>query len=160
MGSSATDQLTVHQVTVTFTKDNTPVPPTPAPGTPNPSTTVTLQRTASQVTLDNGYVRVGFDLAHPQIDLIQADFGGRSRYAANLAAAGTGDPQHCLAVRTLARFRGSAGAALTCDVPGIDLRPAPVPATPRTATEPTCRASASTCSRRKRSGSPLDASAA
>jgi hypothetical protein len=94
MGSAATDQLTVHQVTVTFQQDNTPVPPTPAAGTPNPSTTVTLQRTADRVTLDNGYVRVGFDLAHPQIDLIQADFDGRSRYAANLAAAGIGDPLH------------------------------------------------------------------
>lgn len=94
MGSASTDQLIVHQVTVTFTQDNTPVPPVPAPGTSAPATTVTLQQTANSVTLDNGYVRVGFDLAHPQIDLIQADFGGRSRYAANLAALGTGDPLH------------------------------------------------------------------
>lgn len=94
MGSSATDQLTVHQVTVTFEQDNTPVPPTPAPGSPNPATTVTLQQAAGRVTLDNGYVRVGFNLARPQIDLIQADFDGRSRYAANLAAPGTGDPLH------------------------------------------------------------------
>jgi hypothetical protein len=94
MGSASTDQLTVHQVTVTFVQDNTPVPPTPAAGTPAPATTVTLQRTADRVALDNGYVRVGFDLAHPQIDLIQADFDGRSRYAANLAGPGTGDPLH------------------------------------------------------------------
>ena len=94
MGSAATDQLIVHQVTVKFVQDNTPVPPTPAPGTPGPATTVTLQQTADQVTLDNGYVRVGFTLAHPQIGLIQADFAGRSRYAANLAAPGTGDPLH------------------------------------------------------------------
>jgi hypothetical protein len=94
MTSAATDQLAVHQVTVTFEKDNTPVPPTPATGTPSPATTVSLQRTTSQVTLDNGYARVGFDLNHPAIDLIQADFDGRSRYAANLAASGAGDPLH------------------------------------------------------------------
>lgn len=94
MGSAATDQLIVHQVTVKFVQDNTPVPPTPAPGTPAPATTVTLQQATDQVTLDNGYVRVGFNLAHPQIGLIQADFAGRSRYAANMAAPGTGDPLH------------------------------------------------------------------
>lgn len=94
MTSAATDQLAVHQVTVTFEKDNTPVPPTPAAGTSSPATTVSLQRTSSQVALDNGYVRVGFDLAHPAIDLIQADFDGRSRYAANMAASGSGDPVH------------------------------------------------------------------
>ena len=94
MGSASTDQLAVHQVTVTFVKDNTPVAPAPATGTASPATTVSLQQNASQVALDNGYVRVGFDLAHPAIDLIQADFDGRSRYAANLAASGNGDPLH------------------------------------------------------------------
>lgn len=94
MGSAATDQLTVHQVTVTFEQDNTPVPLTPAPGTESPATTVSLQQTADAVILDNGYLRIGFDLAHPSIDLIQADFDGRSRYAANMAAPGTGDPLH------------------------------------------------------------------
>ncbi|HEY4461502.1 MAG TPA: hypothetical protein VGN41_02460, partial [Streptosporangiaceae bacterium] len=94
MGPGSSDQLTVHQVTVTFVQDNTPVPPTPAAGTPTPATTVTMQRTAGRITLDNGYVRAGFDLTHPQIDLIQADFDGRSRYAANLAGPGAGDPLH------------------------------------------------------------------
>jgi hypothetical protein len=120
MGSAATDQLTVHEVTVAFVQDNTPVPPTPAAGTKSPATTVSLQRTASQVAVDNGYVRIGFDLAHPGIDLIQADFDGRSRYAANIAAPGTGDPLHRSGI-VLERDDSDGTAHASSAGPGPDL---------------------------------------
>jgi hypothetical protein len=107
-------------VSVTFEQDNTPVPPTPAAGTKSPATTVSLTRTANQVALDNGYVKVGFDLAHPSIDLIQADFDGRSRYAANMAAPGTGDPLHRSGI-VLERDdpNGTAHASSTGPGPGL-----------------------------------------
>lgn len=120
MGSAATDQLTVHQVTVTFEQDNTPVPPTPAVGTESPATAVSMQQTADRVVLDNGYVRVGFNLAHPAIDLIQADFDGRSRYAANMAAPGTGDPLHRSGI-VLERDDPNGTAHASSTGPGPDL---------------------------------------
>jgi hypothetical protein len=82
--------LAIHEVTLTILADNTPqtTVPQPEPGLPQPATTVTLQQAAGEVTLDNGYVQVGFNLGHPQIDLIRADFTGRARYAADLTATG------------------------------------------------------------------------
>ena len=51
---------------------------------------MTLERSADRITLDNGYVRAEFDLEHPQIDVVRADFGGRGRYAGDLTAAAAG----------------------------------------------------------------------
>jgi hypothetical protein len=36
----------------------------------------------------NGYIQVGFDLEHPQIDVIQADFTGSGQYGRNVVAQG------------------------------------------------------------------------
>src|SRR3954451_16072917 len=49
---------------------------------------VTLTRTADEVVLANGFVRVGFALHHPQIDVLQGDFQGSGAYGADLTASG------------------------------------------------------------------------
>ena len=82
--------LTVHRVTVTILEDRTSHPPAPEPGVAKPVEQVSLERSAGRLALDNGYVRAEFDLEHPQIDVIRADFGGRRRYAGDLTAAGAG----------------------------------------------------------------------
>ena len=86
-GSSA---LTVHRVTLTIVEDRSPQPPEPAPGVERPVERVSLERSADRLALDNGYVRAEFDLEHPQIDVVRADFGGRARYAADLTTASAG----------------------------------------------------------------------
>jgi hypothetical protein len=87
---SAGAGLTVHSVTLTIVQDRTPKPPVPDAGVAQPVKRVTLERSASRLALDNGYVRAEVDLQHPQVDAIRADFGGRRRYAADLTAAGAG----------------------------------------------------------------------
>jgi hypothetical protein len=82
--------LTVHSVALTIVEDRTPKPPVPDPGVAEPVKRVTLERGADRLALDNGYVRAEVDLAHPQIDVIRADFGGRKRYAGDLTATGAG----------------------------------------------------------------------
>jgi hypothetical protein len=82
--------LTIHSVTVTILEDRTTHPPAPEPGVAEPVEQVSLERSAERLALDNGYVHAEFDLAHPQIDVIRADFGGRRRYAADLTSAGAG----------------------------------------------------------------------
>jgi len=48
----------------------------------------TLTRTARRVILDNGYAHVEFDLTHPQIDVLRADYNGQGAYGPNLLAPG------------------------------------------------------------------------
>lgn len=50
---------------------------------------VSLRRSRQRLTLANGYIQVGFDLEHPQIDVIQADFTGAGQYGRNVVAQGT-----------------------------------------------------------------------
>ena len=88
--SAGSSTLTVHQVTVTIVEDRTPQPPTPAPGVKEPVKRVSLERSAERLALDNGYVRAEFDLKHPQVDVVRADFGGRARYAADLTSGAAG----------------------------------------------------------------------
>src|SRR5918992_5585283 len=88
--SAGSSTLTVHRVTLTIVEDRSPQPPTPAPGTERPVERVSLERSADRLALDNGYVRAEFDLEHPQIDVVRADFGGRARYAADLTTASAG----------------------------------------------------------------------
>src|ERR671915_1661937 len=88
--AAGSSTLTVHRVTLTIVEDRTPQPPTQAPGTARPADSVSLERSADRLALDNGYVRAEFDLAHPQIDVVQADFGGHARYAADLTVDGAG----------------------------------------------------------------------
>ena len=52
---------------------------------------VTLDRSGGRITLANGYVRAGFDLAHPGIDVLQGDFAGGGEYGADVTASGA-DP--------------------------------------------------------------------
>ncbi len=47
---------------------------------------VSLKQNAQRLTLSNGYIEVGFDLVHPQIDVIQADFTGTGQYGRNIVA--------------------------------------------------------------------------
>jgi hypothetical protein len=89
-GPGDAGQLTVHSITVTIVEDHSPTPPTPAPGVSKPVNKVSLTRSADRLALDNGYVRAEFDLAHPQIDVVKADFDGRARYAADLTGEGKG----------------------------------------------------------------------
>jgi hypothetical protein len=44
--------------------------------------------TNDRVVATNGYVQLEFDLVHPQIDVVKADFQGQGRYGANLMAHG------------------------------------------------------------------------
>lgn len=53
-----------------------------------PAEKVSFKHGSERLVLDNGYVRVEFDLTHPQIDVIKADFDGRGRYDADLTAQG------------------------------------------------------------------------
>jgi len=48
----------------------------------------TLTRAPGRLILANGYVRVEFNLTHPQIDIVRADFSGAGNYGPNLLAAG------------------------------------------------------------------------
>jgi len=48
----------------------------------------TLTRTARRVILDNGYAHVEFNLTHPQIDVLRADYNGQGAYGPNLLAPG------------------------------------------------------------------------
>jgi hypothetical protein len=89
-GSGDASRLVVHSVKLTIEQDKTPTAPQPDPGVPNPVTSASLQRSANRLALDNGYVHAEFDLAHPQIDVVRADFGGRRRYGADLTADGAG----------------------------------------------------------------------
>ena len=54
---------------------------------------VTVSRDGHQVVLANGYVRATFDLDHPQISSLEADFHGRGDYGADLTQGGA-DPLH------------------------------------------------------------------
>ena len=47
---------------------------------------VSLRQSAQRLTLANGYIEVGFDTGHPQIDVIQADFTGGGQYGRNIVA--------------------------------------------------------------------------
>src|SRR5439155_24456071 len=47
---------------------------------------VTVDRTADQVVLANGFVRAVFDLRHPQLATLQADFEGAGNYGRNLTS--------------------------------------------------------------------------
>ncbi len=47
---------------------------------------VSVKQSAQRLTLTNGYIQVGFDLEHPQIDRIQADFTGLGQYGRNVVA--------------------------------------------------------------------------
>jgi len=112
-------QLIVHSVELTIVEDRTPRPPPPAAGVPEPVKTVSLERTAERIALDNGYVRAEFDLERSQIDVIKADFGGRRRYAGDLTANGAG-PQGQSGI-VLERQDGS-GAHASSQGAGPDLR--------------------------------------
>jgi len=48
----------------------------------------TLTRAPGRLILANGYVRVEFNLSHPQIDIVRADFSGAGNYGRNLLAVG------------------------------------------------------------------------
>jgi len=48
----------------------------------------TLTRAPGRLILANGYVRVEFNLSHPQIDIVRADFSGAGNYGPNLLAVG------------------------------------------------------------------------
>ncbi len=49
---------------------------------------VTLTHTARRIIVDNGYAHVEFDLTHPQIDVLRADYNGQGAYGPNLLAPG------------------------------------------------------------------------
>ena len=51
---------------------------------------VSLKQSNQRLTLANGYINVEFDLEHPQIDRIQADFTGAGQYGRNVVARGMG----------------------------------------------------------------------
>ena len=51
---------------------------------------VVLDESGDHVTLQNGYTHLTFDLAHPQIDDVRADFTGRGDYGPSLTAPGSG----------------------------------------------------------------------
>lgn len=48
----------------------------------------TLTRAPGRLILANGYVRVEFNLSHPQIDIVRADFSGAGNYGPTLLAVG------------------------------------------------------------------------
>ncbi len=54
------------------------------------ATGVVLDQTGDHVTLENGYTHLTFDLAHPQIDDVRADFTGKGAYGPSLTAPGNG----------------------------------------------------------------------
>ena len=58
------------------------------PGRRGAGELVRLERSADRIALDNGYVHAEFDLAHPQIDVLRADFGGRGATRATSRRAG------------------------------------------------------------------------
>ena len=117
--SAGSSTLTVHRVTLTIVEDRTPQPPTPEPGVAEPVKRVSLERSADRLALDNGYVRAEVDLAHPQIDVVRADFGGRRRYAADLTSSAPGPLGQSGIV--LERQDGSGGHA-SSEGPGPNLR--------------------------------------
>jgi hypothetical protein len=55
-----------------------------------PEPGVVMQQSGDRLTLENGYTHLEFDLAHPQIDVVRADFKGQGNYGSNLAATGNG----------------------------------------------------------------------
>ena len=116
-GSGDASRLVVHSVKLTIEQDKTPTAPQPDPGVPSPITAASLQRSADRLALDNGYVHAEFDLAHPQIDVVKADFGGRRRYAADLTADGAG-PEAAVGHRARARRRDGRARVLAGRRPG------------------------------------------
>jgi hypothetical protein len=54
------------------------------------ATGVVLDQGGDHVTLENGYTHLTFDLAHPQIDDVRADFTGNGDYGPSLTPAGNG----------------------------------------------------------------------
>ncbi|MBA2678022.1 MAG: hypothetical protein H0U76_06470 [Ktedonobacteraceae bacterium] len=49
---------------------------------------VSLKQSGQRLTLANGYLQISFDLEHPQIDVLQADFTGAGQYGRNVVAQG------------------------------------------------------------------------
>ena len=45
-----------------------------------------MKQSDQRLTLGNGYIQIGFDLEHPQIDRIQGDFTGAGQYGWNVVA--------------------------------------------------------------------------
>jgi hypothetical protein len=50
---------------------------------------VIYKKTAQRLTLENGFVHLEFDLEHPQIDIIKADFTGKGQYGNDLTSVGS-----------------------------------------------------------------------
>ena len=51
---------------------------------------VVMRQSGDRLTLENGYTHLEFDLAHPQIDVVRADFDGRGHYGFDLTGTGNG----------------------------------------------------------------------
>ena len=51
---------------------------------------VSVSQAGGHITLSNGYVQVGFNLANPGIDVLRGDLSGQGNYGANVAAAQAG----------------------------------------------------------------------
>ena len=60
----------------------TPAFPDPPPG-PSPPAAVTLALDATSAVIQNGFVRVEFDIANPGISALHADFSGNGQYNAS-----------------------------------------------------------------------------
>jgi hypothetical protein len=60
----------------------------PAPAAASDTLPATVARSGNELLLANGFVRAGFDLSHPQIDSLQADFHGSGNYGGDLTASG------------------------------------------------------------------------
>jgi hypothetical protein len=53
-----------------------------------------LVSTTERIIVQNGYVHLEFNLAHPQIDIVSADFQGNGNYGLNLMAHGSAEDNH------------------------------------------------------------------
>lgn len=75
-------------VTLTLPQGASAAPQADQPSTGDPS--VVMHQSGDRLTLENGYTHLEFDLTHPQIDVVSADFNGQGHYGSNLTRPGNG----------------------------------------------------------------------